>query len=99
MKDKKNKIKKLKILLNDLSYMQNHCLEIIEKLKSNCECEEETMKLISNGLRTSFSDSEGRSAQGKQMAAATVVLAPLLVMFVCLRKYIMRGVSRSGIKG
>ena len=60
---------------------------------------EETMKLISNGLRTSFSDSEGRSAQGKQMAAATVVLAPLLVMFVCLRKYIMRGVSRSGIKG
>ena len=60
---------------------------------------EETMKLISNGLRTSFSDSEGRAAQGRQMAAATVVLTPLLVMFVCLRKYIMRGVSRSGIKG
>ena len=60
---------------------------------------QETMKLISNGLRTSFSDSEGRAAQGTQMAAATVVLTPLLVVFICLRKYIMRGVSRSGIKG
>lgn len=60
---------------------------------------QETMKLISNGLRTSFSDSEGRAAQGRQMAAATVVLTPLLVVFICLRKYIMRGVSRSGIKG
>ena len=61
--------------------------------------QDKSMKLISNGLRTAFTDSEGRAAQGKQMAAATVVLAPLLVMFVCLRKYIMRGVSRSGIKG
>ena len=59
----------------------------------------EDMRLISNGLRNSFSDSEGRSTQGRQMAAATAVLAPLLIMFIFLRKYIMRGVSRSGIKG
>lgn len=57
------------------------------------------MRLISNGLRTGFSDSEGRSAQGRQMAAATAVLFPLLLVFIFLRKYIMRGVSRSGIKG
>lgn len=59
----------------------------------------DSMSLISNGLRNSFSDAEGRSAQGQQMAAAAAVLAPLLLVFVFLRKYIMRGVSRSGIKG
>lgn len=59
----------------------------------------DSMSLISNGLRNSFSDSEGRSAQGQQMAAAAAVLAPLLLVFIFLRKYIMRGVSRSGIKG
>lgn len=57
------------------------------------------MRLITTGLRTGFSDSEGRSVQGRQMAAAFAVTAPLLIMFICLRKYIMRGVSRSGIKG
>lgn len=56
-------------------------------------------RLITTGLRLGFSDSEGRSVQGRQMAAAAVVTAPLLIMFVLLRKYIMRGVSRSGIKG
>ena len=55
--------------------------------------------LITSGLRTSFSDSEGRTAQGLQMAASTIVTLPLLFVFIFLRKYIMRGVSRSGIKG
>lgn len=59
----------------------------------------EEMRLISNGLRTAFKDSEGRSAQNVQMAATTLVTVPLLLLFVFLRKYIMRGVSRSGIKG
>lgn len=57
------------------------------------------MKLISNGLRTSFSDSSGRTNQGYQMAAAFAVTMPLLIAFIFLRKYLMRGVSRSGIKG
>ena len=57
------------------------------------------MKLISNGLRTSFKDAEGRAAQNVQMAATTLVTVPLLLLFVFARKYIMRGVSRSGIKG
>ncbi|MGM9899939.1 MAG: carbohydrate ABC transporter permease [Bacilli bacterium] len=60
---------------------------------------DENMRLITTGLRASFSDSEGRVAQGLQMAATTVVTLPLLFVFIFLRKYIMRGVSRSGIKG
>ena len=59
----------------------------------------EEMRLISNGLRTAFKDSEGRSAQNVQMAATALVTVPLLLLFIFLRKYIMRGVSRSGIKG
>lgn len=57
------------------------------------------MRLISNGLMTAFSSSDGHTNQGQQMAAATAVLIPLLLVFIFLRKYIMRGVSRSGIKG
>ncbi len=34
-----------------------------------------------------------------QMAAAVMVTVPLLIVFFALKKYIMRGVSRSGIKG
>ena len=33
------------------------------------------------------------------MAAVALVSAPLFLVFVFLRKYIMKGVSRSGIKG
>jgi len=33
------------------------------------------------------------------MAAAFMVTIPLLIVFFALKKYIMRGVSRSGIKG
>lgn len=59
----------------------------------------ENMRLISNGLRTAFKESEGRPQQNVQMAATTLVTVPLLLLFIFLRKYIMRGVSRSGIKG
>ena len=57
------------------------------------------MRLITTGLRRAFTTEEGRTVQGLQMAGSTIVTAPLLVVFVVLRKYIMRGVSRSGIKG
>ena len=33
------------------------------------------------------------------MAAVAIVSAPLFMVFIFLRKYIMKGVSRSGIKG
>lgn len=56
------------------------------------------MRLITNGLRGSFSSEDGATVH-LQMAATTVVTVPLLLVFVFFRKYIMRGVSRSGIKG
>ena len=34
-----------------------------------------------------------------QMAAVAAVSLPLFIVFICFRKYIMKGVSRSGIKG
>ena len=57
------------------------------------------MRLITTGLRMAFTSEQGRTIQGQQMAATTFVTAPLLIVFILLRKYIMRGVSRSGIKG
>ena len=56
-------------------------------------------RLITNGLRTAFTDSSGNTDIPVQMAAVAVVSLPLFLVFVFLRKYIMKGVSRSGIKG
>lgn len=33
------------------------------------------------------------------MAAATVVVIPMIMLFICFRKYIVTGVSRGGLKG
>ena len=61
---------------------------------------DEAHRLITNGLRgASFTDEVGETNFPAQMAAVTVVSIPLFLVFVFLRKYIMRGVSRSGIKG
>ena len=56
-------------------------------------------RLITNGLRTAFTDASGNTDIPVQMAAVAVVSLPLFLVFVFLRKYIMKGVSRSGIKG
>ena len=56
-------------------------------------------RLITNGLRTAFTTAEGVTDVPVQMAAVAVVSFPLFMVFVFLRKYIMKGVSRSGIKG
>lgn len=58
-------------------------------------------KLITNGLRgTGFTEDGGKEVNYPvQMAAVAIVSAPLFIVFLCFRKYIMRGVSRSGIKG
>jgi len=58
-------------------------------------------KLITNGLRgTSFIDVATNEPHiPQQMAAVAIVSAPLFLVFIFLRKYIMKGVSRSGIKG
>ena len=56
-------------------------------------------KLITNGLRNAFTDASGDVNIPVQMAAVAIVSLPLFLVFVFLRKYIMKGVSRSGIKG
>ena len=56
--------------------------------------------LVTNGLRYAFSVAEtGDTNYPVQMAAVAIVSAPLFLVFIFLRKYIMKGVSRSGIKG
>ena len=60
---------------------------------------DEAHRLITNGLRNAFTDSSGDVNYPVQMAAVALVSAPLFLVFVFLRKYIMAGVSRSGIKG
>ena len=57
------------------------------------------MRLITNGLRNAFTDASGNTDVPEQMAAVALVSLPLFLVFVFLRKYIMKGVSRSGIKG
>ena len=59
----------------------------------------EEYSLITNGLRNAFTDTAGDVNYPVQMAAVAIVSAPLFLVFLFLRKYIMAGVSRSGIKG
>jgi len=68
---------------------------------------DEVHQLITNGLRgTAFQVylPDGTVDADKvnypvQMAAVAMVSLPLFLVFIFLRKYIMKGVSRSGIKG
>jgi len=59
--------------------------------------------LVSNGLIVGLAgavETRGpNSILNLQMAASTLVTVPLLITFFVFKKYIMRGVSRSGIKG
>ena len=63
---------------------------------------DEAHRLITNGIREmdfSVAGDVGHIDYPRQMAAVTIVSIPLFLVFVFLRKYIMKGVSRSGIKG
>ena len=60
---------------------------------------DEEYHLITNGLRNAFTAVTGDVDYPLQMAAVAIVSAPLFLVFLFLRKYIMHGVSRSGIKG
>ncbi|MCK9536434.1 MAG: carbohydrate ABC transporter permease [Bacilli bacterium] len=59
--------------------------------------------LVSNGLleglKTAMGSTEENSILNLQMAGSAMVTVPLLIVFFLCKKYIMRGVSRSGIKG
>lgn len=65
----------------------------------NLVANDKAHRLITNGLRNSFTDSVGEVNYPEQMAAVALVSLPLFLVFIFLRKYIMKGVSRSGIKG
>ena len=65
----------------------------------NLVTKSEEMELITNGLRNAYTDASGDTNFPVQMAAVALVSLPLFLVFLFLRKYIMKGVSRSGIKG
>ena len=65
----------------------------------NLVADEDAYHLITNGLRNAFTAATGDVDYPLQMAAVAIVSAPLFLVFLFLRKYIMSGVSRSGIKG
>ena len=60
---------------------------------------DEAHRMITNGLRNAFTETTGDVNYPVQMAAVALVSFPLFLVCVFLRKYIMKGVSRSGIKG
>ena len=60
---------------------------------------DEAHRLITNGLRNAFTATTGDVNYPVQMAGVTIVSVPIFLLFIFLRKYIMAGVSRSGIKG
>ena len=43
--------------------------------------------------------SEGGVKTGLMMAAATIVVLPMIILFIFARKHIVNGVARGGIKG
>ena len=65
----------------------------------NLVANDDAHRMITNGLRNAFTDATGDVNFPVQMAAVAIVSAPLFLVFIFLRKYIMAGVSRSGIKG
>ena len=63
-------------------------------------------QLISNWVTMGFTDTKNVLGYGYgepltvlKMAAACMVTLPLFILFICFRKYIMSGVSKSGTKG
>ena len=65
----------------------------------NLVANKEQFRLITNGLRSSFTTTAGEPQFGLQMAATVLVTVPLLLLFIFFRKYIMKGVGRAGIQG
>jgi multiple sugar transport system permease protein len=57
------------------------------------------MHLVSNGLMSKFQSTEFVSDDPAKVTGSLFATIPLFIFFLIFRKYIMRGVSRSGIKG
>ena len=59
-----------------------------------------TMRLIANWLMVSFTDpNTNQTHYPMKMAGVFIVSLPLFIVFIFFRKYILKGVSRSGTKG
>lgn len=58
-----------------------------------------SMMLVSAGLRALFEREGSSQGDALKLAGSMVISMPLFIVFICFRKYIMKGVSRSGIKG
>lgn len=56
-------------------------------------------RMVTNGLRNAFTETTGDVNYPVQMAAVAIVSFPLFLVYVFLRKYIMKGMSRGGLKG
>jgi multiple sugar transport system permease protein len=61
--------------------------------------ESDSMLMVSNGLMSIFQSTQYANWNNIKLAASVVVTTPLLIFFIIFKNYIMRGVSRSGIKG
>ena len=59
---------------------------------------EQNWRLVSNWMASCGATNEGTNYPIK-MAAAVIISIPLFLVFVFFRKYIMKGVSKSGTKG
>ena len=57
---------------------------------------EDSMRLLNNGL-TSFASDAGSETQ-LQLAAATLTVLPILILYFIFRKQIIRGVVRNDLK-
>lgn len=60
---------------------------------------QDNMRLVSNGLKNAFTQNSGVIQYELQMAAATMVTIPLILIFIYFRKYILSGVVKGGVKG
>ncbi|QMS84978.1 carbohydrate ABC transporter permease [Candidatus Xianfuyuplasma coldseepsis] len=65
----------------------------------NLVIEKSEFRLVTDGLRNAYTELAGGTIYNEQMAAALIITLPLLIVFLLLKSHIMRGVSRSGIKG
>ncbi|MCZ8511584.1 carbohydrate ABC transporter permease [Paenibacillus filicis] len=59
----------------------------------------DSLRLVSNGLQNAFTSSVGNIDYELQMAAATLITVPLIVLFLLLRNFIFSGLMHGGIKG
>lgn len=58
---------------------------------------DKNMRLLNNGL-SAFATESGSDVQ-LQLAAATLTVVPILIIYLIFRKEIIRGVSKNGVKG